>query len=251
MPGLHLIPCLTFTAILECFVKFLAMTLQGHLDVCTTIATLSSYIWTLFALFRHTGQINIPKDMHTQTMAYLASADLGDHVTLSAKHHDKHCTSTVDVCRLMDTYYADTIHFQMNCMHLQMSALMTLLTISAEWIGMIVKSNCYRGSNVCLNWKVIIVVIILCSNMLETPDITLRVTVHLLKGSHNTDAFCKAFSSSLSTAWTGPTVPSSPSPVGPGPLRWCLGGCSHPRGRVPAQHCTQHCPCPLCGPIQG
>ena len=150
MLGLHVIPHLTFTAILECFIKFLTMTLQGHLDTYTTITALSSYIWTLFALFHCTGQINIPKDVHAQTMAYLASANLGDHITLSTKHCDKYCTSTVDVRRLVDTYYANTTHFQMNHMRLQMGVLTILLAILAEWIGTIIESDCYRGLNACL-----------------------------------------------------------------------------------------------------
>ena len=169
------------------------MTLQGRLDACATVATLSSYVWTLFALFRRTGQIDIPKDVRAQTMAYLASADLGDHVALSTKRRDKHYASTVDVRRLVDAYHADTTHFRTNRMRLQMSALTTLLAISAERIGAIVESNCYRGSNACLKWKDVDVVVIPRPDAPETPDVALRVTVHLLKGGRDVDAFRKAF----------------------------------------------------------
>jgi hypothetical protein len=82
----------------------------------------------------------------------------------------------------------DIQHFQINQMHLQMSALTILLSISTECIGMLIKSNCYCGSN-----RDIEVMVFPGNDVLPKPIIGMKVTTHLLKGRHDIKFFFRTF----------------------------------------------------------
>ncbi|KAG6369036.1 hypothetical protein JVT61DRAFT_1962 [Boletus reticuloceps] len=74
-----------------------------------------------------------------------------------------------------------------------MSALTMLFSISAERIGALVESNCYRGSNECLKWKDVEVVVFSDRDAPSKPIVGMQVTARLLKGGRDVGSFFKTF----------------------------------------------------------
>ena len=72
-----------------------------------------------------------------------------------------------------------------------MVALTTLLTLSAEWIGALVKSNCYWGMNKAPQWKDVEVLVFPRGNSPSRPDVAICVTLHLLKGGQGVESYSK------------------------------------------------------------
>lgn len=180
-------------AVVKSFIRFLAMTLQGHLAEHVTVSTLTSYVWTLFSLLFREGNVNIPTDARTQIQNYLASSDLRGHVQLSTKLREKHYASQMDVRILINSFYADVRRFRTNRMRLQMISLTNLLTLSGERIGALIESNCYRGTNEALKWKDIGIMVVPRSDSPSKPDIVVQVMVHLLKGGRDVESYSKKF----------------------------------------------------------
>ncbi|KAG6369214.1 hypothetical protein JVT61DRAFT_15613 [Boletus reticuloceps] len=167
-PGVVLGMATPSAAVLKGFVRFLALTLQCHLSEFPTVGSVSSYVWTLYSVLQREGG-------------------------LSTEHREKRFASQADVRKLVDAYHTDAQHFRSNRMCLQMSALTMLFSISAERIGALVESNCYRGSNECLKWKDVEVVVFSDRDAPSKPIVGMQVTARLLKGGRDVGSFFKTF----------------------------------------------------------
>jgi hypothetical protein len=150
-------------------------------------------MWTLYSVVHREGGVTVQKEMQTCFGSYLSSADLHMQVRLSTRHCGKHFASQADVQKLVDAYYMDIQHYRTNWMHLQMSALTMLLSISAECIGVLVESNCYCGSNECLKWRDIKVMVFPGNDVLPKLIIGMKVTACLLKSGCDVKSFFRTF----------------------------------------------------------
>lgn len=182
---------ISLTGVVESFIRFLGMTLQGRLSERVTVTTLTSYIWTLFSLLSREGNVHIPNDVRKQIHGYIGSSDFCGHVQLSTRLREKHYASLIDIRILVDSYYSDARRFRTNRMRLQMIALTNLLALSAERIGALVESNCYQGTNEALKWKDVGVMVFPRSDSPSKPDIAVQVTTHLLKGGRGVESYSK------------------------------------------------------------
>ena len=167
------------------------MTLQGRLSERVMVTTLRSYVWMLFSLLSWEGNVHIPSMAQTQMLAYIDALDFHGQVQLSMRRCEKHYTSLIDVRILIDAYYSDAHRFCTNWMRLQMVALTTLLMLSAERIGALVESNCYRGTNKALQWKDVEVLVFPHGNSPLRLDIAICITSHLLKGGWGVESYSK------------------------------------------------------------
>ena len=145
----------------------------------------------LFSLLLREGNVHIPSVARTQILAYIDASDFRGQVQLSMRHRKKHYTSLINVRILINAYYLDARRFCTNRMWLQMVALMTLLTLLAERIGVLVKSNCYRGTHKALQWKNVEVLVFPHGDSPLRPDVAICVTSHLLKGERGVESYSK------------------------------------------------------------
>lgn len=182
---------ISLTGIVESFIRFFGMSLQGCLSERVMVTTLTSYVWTLFSLLSREGNVHILNDVRKQIHGYIGSSNFCGHVQLSTRLHEKHYTSLIDIWILVDCYYSDARRFRTNRMWLQMIALTNLLALSAERIGALVESNCYRGTNEALKWKDVGVMVSPRSDSPSKPDIAVQVTAHLLKGGRGMESYSK------------------------------------------------------------
>lgn len=138
--------------------------------------------------------MSIPADTRAHVRNYLQSTEFVQHSKLSTKHRQKYFANQVDVRKLIDAFNADVAHFRTNRMRVQMSSLVTLLALTAERVGAVVESSCYRGSNTAMAWKDVQVTVVPRQDTPHEPDVYVSVTFRLLKGGRKIDSYSKSIS---------------------------------------------------------
>ncbi|OBZ71522.1 hypothetical protein A0H81_08405 [Grifola frondosa] len=127
-----------------------------------------------------------------QVKAYINSDAFRDLALLTTAMRTKRVADSVDVDAVICAIWHDTTFIRTNRMRVQMAFICMLSAISAERPGAIVESGTHRNTNQALEYRDFAIWVI---PMKETKRIVVvaAVTIRLLKGQRENDAFFKSF----------------------------------------------------------